>query len=118
MPSFATDSVTETNVTLRPRRSDEKSEGWNWALAGWDRRVAAPVSVTESGLPEPLGRFRTERRRALGQLVHTHIGVEPPILAFLVDFALADEEARIQPAVLLRFCGQLHPCENRPPFTG
>ena len=94
---------------------------------GWKIRpvdFGDPAGFANSGfagcanLPEPLRRFCTERRRALRQLVHTHIGVEPPVLAFLVDFALADEEARIQPAVLLRFCSELHPCENRPPFTG
>lgn len=52
-------------------------------------------------------RFRTERRRALCLLVHANVCVEPPVLAVFVDFALADEERGVQPAVRRRFARQL-----------
>jgi len=58
-------------------------------------------------LTEPLGRFGPDRGRPFRLLVDADVGVEPPGLAFLVDFAFADEEARIQPAIRLRFSRQL-----------
>src|SRR4029453_11239011 len=40
--------------------------------------------------------------------------VEPPVLVLLVDLALADEEARVQPAPSRCLGGQLEPGEDRP----
>jgi hypothetical protein len=71
-----------------------------------------------AALAEPLRRLCAECRRALRLLVHADVGVEPPVLTLLVDFAFAGEEARIQPAVRLRFGRQLNAREDRTPVTG
>ena len=56
-------------------------------------------------LAEPRRWLRADPRGTLSLLVQTDVDVEPPVLTRLVDFAFADEEARIEPAVWLRFGG-------------
>src|SRR4029453_2959289 len=84
------------------------------------RRGASSSSgcTLRAALTEPLRRFCTERRRALCSVVQADVNVEPPILALFVDLALADNEARIEPAVRLRFGRQLDTREDRAPPAG
>jgi len=56
-----------------------------------------------------------QRRRALRLLVDADVDVEPPVLALLVDLALADEEARVEPTVRLCLGRQLDPGEDGAP---
>jgi hypothetical protein len=46
-------------------------------------------------------------------LVDADVRVEPPALALLVDLALADDEAGVQPAVPLRIRREFHAGEDR-----
>jgi hypothetical protein len=68
-------------------------------------------------LAESLGRFRANRRRALRLLVHARVGGEPPVFAFLVDLALADQEAGVEPLVWLFLGRELDAGEDRAPVA-
>jgi hypothetical protein len=59
--------------------------------------------------------FGSERRRALRLFVHADNVSSRQFLALLVDFAFADEEARVQPAVRVRLGGQLGTRGTRQP---
>ena len=51
--------------------------------------------------------------RMFGDLVDADEGVDPPLLRFLVDLALAHDEARVQPAVAVVLRQQFEPRDDR-----
>jgi len=69
-------------------------------------RAVTPASGTPpAALPDP--------GRMFGDLVDAHEGVNPPLLRFLVDLALAHDEARVQPAVAVVLRQQFEPRDDR-----
>jgi len=69
-------------------------------------RAVTPASGTPpAALPDP--------GRMFGDLVDAHEGVDPPLLRFLVDLALAHDEARVQPAVAVVLRQQFEPRDDR-----
>src|SRR4051812_38496331 len=73
------------------------------------------MSVTRAGLTKSVGRIRADRRPALGELVEADVGIEPPLVALLVDLALRNDEARVQPSIRRGLGRELHAGEDRAP---
>src|SRR5207244_6980355 len=80
-----------------------------------ERRAQLPLprERAHSSAPESLGWLGADRRRPLRAVAHAHVGLHPPDLSLLVDLALADHEAGVEPPVRLLFGCQLDACEDR-----